>query len=65
MINYRHLLRMARWARHPPSPRRVALVFGVVAVCLALFGLEKLGVIPDFGFSDRPVGTSLKLKPLN
>jgi hypothetical protein len=34
------LLRMARWARHPPSPRRVALVLGVAAACLLLAGIE-------------------------
>ena len=35
-------LRMARWARHPPSAGRVALVLAVVAVCLALYGVDRL-----------------------
>ena len=35
------LLRMARWVRHPPSPRRVTLVLAVVAACLALWAVER------------------------
>ncbi len=34
------LLRMAKWARHPPPAARVRLVLGVVAVCLALAAAE-------------------------
>lgn len=41
-MNLRPFLRMARWARHPPSPARVRLVAGVVAACLVLAGLEWL-----------------------
>jgi hypothetical protein len=41
------LLRMARWARHPPSPRRVALVLGVVAACLALVAVERVVGWPE------------------
>lgn len=33
-------LRMAKWARRPPSARQVALVLGVVALCLAVAGFE-------------------------
>ncbi|WP_126976797.1 hypothetical protein [Frigidibacter oleivorans] len=40
------LLRAAKWARHPPSARRVALVFAVVAVCLGLAAVEWLGLWP-------------------
>jgi hypothetical protein len=36
------LLRMAKWARHPPSPARVRLVLGVIALCLALAAVEYL-----------------------
>ena len=54
-MNLRHLLRMARWARHPPSERRVILVAGVIVACLALAGLEWLGVLPG-GFGLRPGG---------
>lgn len=34
-------LRMARWARHPPSARRVRLVLIVIALCLVLFAIER------------------------
>jgi predicted acyltransferase len=46
---------MAKWARHPPSDKRVKLVFGIVAICLIIAGLEWLGVFPDFSeFAKRP-----------
>ncbi len=39
-MNYRWLFRMARWAQNPPSEKRVIFVFGIVAVCLAVFAVE-------------------------
>jgi len=33
-------LRMAKWARNPPSDGRIKLVFGVILLCLMLFGYE-------------------------
>ncbi len=33
-------MRMARWARKPPSWSRVKLVVGVVLTCLVIVGLE-------------------------
>ena len=36
------LIRMSRWARHPPSPGRVALVFAVIALCLMVYGIERV-----------------------
>ncbi|SEN62905.1 hypothetical protein SAMN04488003_12343 [Loktanella fryxellensis] len=36
------LLRASRWARNPPSARRVWLVLGVIAACLVLAGAEWL-----------------------
>ncbi len=41
-------MRAKRWARHPPPARRVALVLGVVAVCLAVAGAEWLFGWPDW-----------------
>lgn len=41
------LLRMAKWVRRPPSPRQVALVLGVIAVCLLLAGVEYLVGWPE------------------
>jgi len=34
------LFRMARWARFPPSERRVKFVVAIVAMCLALAAIE-------------------------
>ena len=41
------LLRMARWARHPPSPARVRLVVTVMALCFALWGVELIWGWPE------------------
>ncbi|MDU8911529.1 hypothetical protein [Aestuariicoccus sp. MJ-SS9] len=40
-MNWLQLLRMSRWARHPPSPRKVKLVLAIVAACLALYAVER------------------------
>lgn len=52
------LVRMARWARHPPSARRVLLVAGVIAACLALVAVERWVGWPDWltvsGTGGRP-----------
>lgn len=53
-------LRMARWARHPPSPGRVKLVLAVLAACVALVAVERLAGWPEaltvdgFGRAGRP-----------
>jgi hypothetical protein len=47
------LLRMSRWARNPPSAKRIKLVFGIIAVCLMLVGLEALGLWPDWATATR------------
>ncbi|MGR3373323.1 hypothetical protein [Pseudooceanicola nanhaiensis] len=41
------LLRMVTWARNPPSAARVWLVLGVVAACLAIWGIEQLVGFPE------------------
>ncbi|MDH5530899.1 MAG: hypothetical protein OEY05_12765 [Paracoccaceae bacterium] len=58
-----HLLRMAKWARNPPSTRRVILVFSVVAICLVLAGGEWLGLFPD-GFGLTTGRQTPKVRPL-
>ncbi|MBC2835488.1 hypothetical protein [Paragemmobacter straminiformis] len=49
-------IRMARWARNPPSADRVRLVLVVVALCLLVAGAERLWGFPDWL-------TPQKLKP--
>ncbi|MFV0386244.1 hypothetical protein [Paracoccus sp. (in: a-proteobacteria)] len=48
MDNLNWLLRITKWARNPPGPRRVRLVLGVVLLALVIFGLERLGWWPDW-----------------
>jgi hypothetical protein len=42
------LVRAKRWARRPPSTRRIKLVFGVVLACLVLVGIEKFIGVPEW-----------------
>ena len=44
---------MKRWVQNPPSPQRVKLVFGVVALCLVIIGLEYAGLWPDWAKTER------------
>lgn len=43
----RLLLRMARLARNPPSQRQVLLWAVIIGLCLALAGIEWLGLWPE------------------
>ena len=52
-MNMIWLLRAAKWARNPPSAKRVKLVIAVIAVGLALLALEKLGWWPDWATQDQ------------
>lgn len=47
-INPRHFLRMARWARNPPSEKRIILIAVAIAICLILFGWERIFGWPDW-----------------
>ncbi len=40
-------MRMKRWVQHPPSPRRIKLVFGVIAICILLVLIERYIGWPD------------------
>ena len=42
------LMRMSRWSRRPPGMSRVLVLLAVVAICLALAGLERAGFWPDW-----------------
>lgn len=46
-MNLRPFLRMSQWARHPPPMRRVILGLIVIGLCLAIAGIEWLGLWPD------------------
>ena len=52
-MNQMWLLRMARWLRHPPSPKRVKLVLAVLAACLALYAVERWIGWPDALTAER------------
>lgn len=47
-MKLRQWIRMANWARNPPSQRRVAIYLGTIAAALAIAGLEALGFWPDW-----------------
>lgn len=47
-INPRHFLRMAKWARNPPGEKRVKLVLAVIAIALAIWGLERFFGTPEW-----------------
>ena len=47
------LLRMSRWARNPPSSRRVLLVLAVIALAALIWGLEWIGWWPDWATAER------------
>ena len=61
MNSLKQFLRMARWARHPPSTRRVVIFLTVLAVCLMLFAVERFIGWPDWLKLERqPNGMRLK-----
>jgi hypothetical protein len=47
-INPRHFLRMAKWAHRPPGEKRVKLVLAVIAIALAIWGLERVFGSPEW-----------------
>ncbi len=60
-MGFHWLLRMSMWARNPPSKERVMLVLGVIAVCLALYGIERWFGWPDWLTSEMtPRGRIIK-----
>lgn len=60
-MNPRHFLRMAHWARHPPSAKRVKLVLAVVVVCLIIVGIERFIGWPEALTLDKQ--PRIRLKP--
>jgi hypothetical protein len=46
-------LRMAKWARHPPSASRVILVLSVIGISIVLFGIDYFFGWPEWLTPDR------------
>jgi hypothetical protein len=53
MLDPRWLMRASMWVRNPPSMGRVKLVFAVVAIALVIFGIEWMGLWPDWATAER------------
>lgn len=47
MLDPRWLIRASQWTRNRPSWQRVKLVLVVLAICLALAGLQWAGLWPE------------------
>ncbi|MGZ9809810.1 hypothetical protein ACXN5S_05040 [Pseudoroseicyclus sp. H15] len=47
-MNPLQFLRLAHWARQPPSKRTIAVIFGAVTVCALLWGIEAIWGWPDW-----------------
>ena len=47
------LMRMARWARNPPSPARMKLMAAVGVLGLAIWGIEAMGWWPEWAKTER------------
>ena len=47
------LLRAKRWVQNPPSPARVKLVFGIIALCLTIGFVEHYIGWPDWATAER------------
>ncbi len=58
-MNLFWLIRMRRWAQHPPPMSRVLLVLAVIAVCLLLFGIERIWGWPDW-LTVEPMGRGMR-----
>ena len=56
MNNLIWLLRATKWARHPPSPEMVKLVFAIILLGLAIVLIEKAGLWPEWATMDHGRG---------
>ncbi|MFC7703414.1 hypothetical protein ACFQXB_04300 [Plastorhodobacter daqingensis] len=62
-MNLIWLLRAARWARNPPSAKRVKLVLGIIAFCLFIAGLELIWGWPEWLTVPNPSGGARRFTP--
>jgi len=52
-VNLTWLLRMAKWARHPPNPRQVRIVLVVLALVAVLLLIEHVFGWPEWATVNR------------
>lgn len=52
-MNIRHLLRVSKWARHPPSSQRIMILAVVLVLSLTVYGLDYFGVWPEWARTER------------
>lgn len=52
-MNLTWFLRMARWARRPPSMLHVKIGAVMLALALAIWGLDHFGLWPDWARVER------------
>lgn len=53
-MNLTWLLRMAKWARRPPSMKQVKIGAVVLALAVAIWGLDAAGLWPDWARLEKP-----------
>ena len=53
MLDPRHLLWAKRWVQNPPSPKRIKLVFAVVAIALLVVGIDYFCFWPDWARAEH------------
>lgn len=51
-MNFHWLLRMARWARNPPSWGQAKFLIAVLAICLGIAALSHFGLWPEWAKVD-------------
>lgn len=55
-MNPAWLMRMARWARRPPSARRALALVLIITLSLGVAALERTGFWPDWATLERNPG---------
>lgn len=60
----RLLLRMAMWARRPPSRRFIMVGVVVIAVAAVLYGIESAGYWPEWAEADRMGRRGIGVRPV-
>jgi len=57
-VNFNWLMRMSRWARNPPSQKRVIRFAIVLGICLALWAVERF-----FGWPEALTPNQIRPRP--